>query len=249
MGRKTKYSMEELKDVEVEITEKEFKLARSIARRYRESSCRRLTSEDIEQEVLAKLVEVKKIEKLNTGLEPEENLSLVKAIMENMARDLYRKDSREKERYVTMDMNSSSQRDVGQEQAESVMERMGVDLESFEEVGYTECEAIELFNKFMSFEIDVRIKKYFVVMAYWNSGLEFLAKPFKKIYDEMSEEDREFVESRLKSNKRMEKNVAYVIAGYGSGNNGSTWKARKAMELFGKMVNEEDVDAEMIKLA
>lgn len=245
MGRKMKYSMEELKDVKVEITEKEFKLARSIARRYWESSCRRLSSEDIEQEVLTKLVINKKIAKLKTGVDPEENLSLVKAIMENMAKDLYRKDSREKDKFITIDMNSSSQGNEGQEQAESVLERMGVEEESFEEVRYSDYELVELLTKFMKYEVDDRVKYVVIAMGYVNGGLEILEKPYKMLIEKFSEEELVELNKMLDRSKgQMTNNIAYkMFAGLKTGvNSGSAWKIRKGLERLERMLNGEDFE-------
>lgn len=244
MGRKMKYSMEELKDVEVEITEKEFKLARSIARRYWESSCRRLSSEDIEQEILKKLVIYKKVLKLETGEEPEENLSIAKAVMENMAKDLYRKDSREKDVYVTMDMNSTSQKDVGQEQAESVLERMGVEEELFEEVRYSDYEMIELLTKFMKYEVDDRVKYVVVAMGYINGGLEILEKPYKELLKRFDEEELAELNKMLDNSKgQMTNNIAYkMFAGLKTGvNSGSAWKIREGLGRLRKIIEGEDI--------
>ncbi len=245
MGRKMKYSMEELKDVEVEITEKEFKLARSIARRYWESSCKRLTSEDIEQEILTQLVLRKKEDKLDhNGEEPKENLSSAKSLMENMAINLYRKDSKEKDVYVTMDMNNSGNNEEYQGQAESVLERMGVEEELFEEVRYNDYEVIELFTKFMKYEVDDRVKYVAIAMGYVNEGLEILEKPYKELLKRFDEEKLAELNKMLDDSKgRMTNNIAYkMFAELKTGvNSGSAWKIRKGLERLRKIIEGEDI--------
>lgn len=244
MGRREIEKLQELKDVEVEITEKEFKIARSIARRYNQSMCGRISSEDIEQEIMMRLVIVKKMEKSVTNEEPKENLAYAKSIMENKARDLFRANKREKERLVYMDMNGSCRSDEGQEQAESVLERLGANIESFEEIKYSEYEAIELITKFMENEVEDRYKSVVIAMGYVNSGLEFLKDPYEKLVNNLDEDKKEILENMLnKSNGKMTNDIAYrIFGGLETGvNSGSAWKFRSAFSRLKRLANGEDI--------
>lgn len=241
MGRKEIENLEELKDIKVEITEKEFKIARKTARSF--SVTTGMCSEDIEQDVLEKLVKYKKRFKLETGNEPEENLALIKAIVQNKAVEISRKRKREKEKMIYMDMNSSCS-DDRQEQAESVLSRLGANIESFEEIKYSEYEAIELVAKFMENEIDNRFKSVFVAMGYVNSGLEFLREPYEKLVKNLDENKREVLEDLLnKNNGKMTNDTAYkIFGGLETGvNSGSAWKIRKALDRFKRLADGEDV--------
>lgn len=246
MGRKRNEELiEELKDVEVEITEKEFKLARSIARRYNLTVDSRISSEDIEQDILYRYVYVKKEIKYRTGEEPEENLAYAKSIMENKARDLYRTNKREKERYVTVDMNSASQESEGPEQAEVVLERMGVNIESFEDLKYSDYEVMELITKFMKNEVDNRVKYVVIAMGYVNSGLSFLEGAYKELLGTLSEEEKENLDRMLDENKGyMTNDISYKIFGkLKTGvNSGSAWKIRDGLNRFKRILRGEKVE-------